>query len=192
MNQVELTPAPQSAIHMSGQSAVDDHAPFPGTEVEMLAGPETPQANESDCQQKTRASALHLVHRSANRPASVRVVASWDQSLPNDLRQLVIQADKRSHVCLTSDAIRSLVLRIAIAEAATAEELDPVSCTRGPFLFFSREQMGFIVDGLIAIRGNLLERIPASKRSTIHVSVEQVTSLLSTIARFFGGCKDTG
>ena len=40
MNQVELTPAPQSAIHMSGQSAVDDHAPFPGTEVEMLAGPE--------------------------------------------------------------------------------------------------------------------------------------------------------
>jgi hypothetical protein len=84
------------------------------------------------------------------------------------------------------------VLRIAIAEAATAEELDPVSCTRGPFLFFSREQVGFIVDGLIALRRNLLERIPASKRSTIHVSVEQVTSLLSTIARFFGGCEDTG
>jgi hypothetical protein len=192
MNQVEAIRAAQSATHISAQSPVADKALFPSAEIEKLAGQEPPQLNAGDSHQKTRASELHLVHSSPNQPASVAVAAFWDHDLPEDLRQLMNRANQHNHVRLTSDAIRSLVLRIAKAEAEVAEKLGPASGRRAPFLLFTREQMGLIVDGLIVLRGDMLEPIRQIRRSSAHYSVEQVTAMLRMIAKFFAGCENAG
>lgn len=190
MNQVEAIKAAQSATDISAQSPVDDKAPFPSAGIERLAGQEPPQPNAGDSHQNTWASELHLVHSSPNQPASVAVATFWDHNLPEDLRQLMNQANQHNHVRLTSDAIRSLVLRIVKAEAEVAEKLGPASGRCAPFLLFTREQMGLIVDGLIMLRGDMLEPIPQIRRSSAHYSVEQVTAMLRTIAKFFAGCEN--
>lgn len=118
------------------------------------------------------------------------VATSWDHNLPEDLRRLMNQANQHDHIRLTSDEIRTLVLRIAKAEAEVAGKLGPASGRRAAFLFFTREQMGLIVDGLIVLRGDLLEWVPQIRQSLAHYPVEQVTALLRTIAKFFAGCED--
>jgi len=49
-----------------------------------------------------------------------------------------------------------------------------------------------IVDGLIVLRGDMLEPIPQIRRSSAHYSVEQVTAVLRMIAKFFAGCGSAG
>ena len=192
MNQVEAIKAAQSATHISAQSPVADEAPFPIAEIERLAGQEPPQPYAGDSLQKTRASELHLVHSSPNQPASVAVAAFWGHDPPEDLLQLMHRANQHNHVRLTSDEIRSLVLRTAKAEAEIAENLGTASGQCAPFLLFTREQMGLIVDGLIVLRGDMLEPIPQIRRSSAHYSVEQVTAMLRMIAKFFAGCESAG
>jgi len=192
MNQVEAIKAAQSATHISAQSPVADEAPFPIAEIERLTGQEPPQPNAGDSHQKTRASELHLVHSSPNQPASVAVAEFWGHDLPEDLLQLMHRANQHNHVRLTSDEIRSLVLRTAKAEAEIAENLGTASGRCAPFLLFTREQMGLIVDGLIVLRGDMLEPIPQIRRSSAHYSVEQVTAVLRMIAKFFAGCGSAG
>ena len=192
MNQVEAIKAAQSATHISAQSPVADEAPFPIAEIERLAGQEPPHPNAGDSHQKTRASELHLVHSSPNQPASVAVAEFWGHDLPEDLLQLMHRANQHNHVRLTSDEIRSLVLRTAKAEAEIAENLGTASGQCAPFLLFTREQMGLIVDGLIVLRGDMLEPIPQIRRSSAHYSVEQVTAMLRMIAKFFAGCESAG
>ena len=192
MNKVEAIKAAQSATHISAQSPVADEAPFPIAKIERLAGQEPPQPYAGDSHQKTRASELHLVHSSPNQPASVAAAAFWNQDLPEDLLQLMHRANQHNHVRVTSDEIRSLVLRIAKAEAEIAENLGTASGRCAPFLFFTREQMGLIVDGLIVLRGGMLEPIPQVRRSSAHYSVGQVTAMLRMIAKFFAGCESAG
>jgi hypothetical protein len=120
------------------------------------------------------------------------VAEFWGHDLPEDLLQLMHRANQHNHVRLTSDEIRSLVLRTAKAEAKIAEKLGTASGRCAPFLFFTREQMGLIVDGLIVLRGDMLEPIPQIRRSSAHYSVEQVTAMLRMIAKFFAGFESAG
>jgi len=116
------------------------------------------------------------------------VTAFWDHNLPEDLRQLMNQANKHNHVRLTSDAIRSLVLRIVKAEVAEKSVRQAVDAPHSCSLRESR--WALLWNGLIVLRGDMLERRPQVRRSSAHYSVEQVNALLRRLAKLFAGCEE--